>query len=52
MYANVGSEYQYVDRDGFKSSDSQSSTTEEEILGLVHTHGGYYASPPSPVSSR
>lgn len=54
LYANIGSnEYQY----GVRSSDSQGSTTEEELLGLVHQgpnpdcRPAYYASPPSPVSS-
>ena len=41
-----------------RSSDSQGSTTEEELLALSNQgaesrpHSSYYASPPSPVSSR
>ena len=41
-----------------RSTDSQGSATEDELLGLGGASGGqdvrpnYYASPPSPVSSR
>ena len=58
IYANVGGN-DYIYGDGVRSTDSQGSATEDELLGLVAGSPSlrgqgpsYYTSPPSPVSSR